>query len=110
MGAYSAQDVFPSPASARSRGGSARSRRTEPAVADAGSPGRASPDACSPAPRPHRHRCTRVCRCAGFVLSIFTTDASNAAGTLILLVAVASVMTCWAVIDGPMTKVTSTAW
>lgn len=105
MGAYSAQDVFPSPASARSRRGQ---RSVSPKRPTGGR------RVARVARHPMRAALLRAridigarafCLLAGFVLSMFAADASSAAGTLILLVAVASVMTFWAVIDGPMTKV-----
>ena len=45
------------------------------------------------------------CLLAGFVVTAFTADAGLAAGTLILLICVAAVMTWWAIMDGPMTKI-----
>ncbi len=44
------------------------------------------------------------CLLAGFTLAWLTTGPSSSAGTALMLVAVATGMTWWAVVDGPMTR------
>jgi signal transduction histidine kinase len=105
MGAYSAQEVFPAPATVRSR------RRQN---ADNGRRGMGGRRTSRVARHPIRTALLRAridigartfCLLAGFVVTATTADAGLAAGTLILLICVAAVMTWWAIMDGPMTKV-----
>lgn len=107
MGAYSAQDVFPPPATARSRRGPRSPSQKRPS-----SPG--GRRVARVARHPMRAALLRArvdigarafCLLAGFTIATLTADAGQSAGTLVLLIAIASVMTCWAIIDGPMTKV-----
>jgi signal transduction histidine kinase len=104
MGAYSAREAFPAPATARSR----RPRGPE-------SPRRTGGRRVARVARhPMRAALLRAridigarafCLLAGFVVTTLTGDPGMAAGTLVLLIGVAAVMTWWAVTDGPMTKV-----
>jgi signal transduction histidine kinase len=105
MGAYSAQEVFPAPATVRRR------RRHDPDDPRRSAGGRR---ASRIARHPVRTTLLRAridigartfCLLAGFVVTAFTSDAGLAAGTLVLLICVAAVMTWWAIMDGPMTKI-----
>ncbi len=107
MGAYSAQEVFPAPASSRGR----RGQRSAAPKRPAGGRGRR---VARVARNPMRAALLRArvdigarafCLLAGFTIATLTTNEGQSAGTLILLTALASVMTSWAVLDGPMTKV-----
>ena len=45
------------------------------------------------------------CLLAGFTLATLSNTAVQSSGTLVMLIVIASVMTWWAIIDGPMTRI-----
>jgi signal transduction histidine kinase len=108
MGAYPAQEVFPVPATGRSR----RGKRSITPKRPVGGTGRRVARVAARHPMRAALLRARVdigarafCLLAGFTIAMLTADAGSSAGTLVLLIAIAAVMTCWAIIDGPMTKV-----
>lgn len=45
------------------------------------------------------------CLLAGFTLATLSNTAMQSSGTLVMLIVIASVMTWWAIVDGPMTRI-----